>query len=93
MGEGKRTASGTSRLALTLDEAAESLGVSRRTLWGLVNAGRVPAVKIGGRWLLPVDDLRRWLSDGAQCGTYDRHAPVHREPAATPAPPPARKGG
>ncbi len=59
-----------SRLLLTPAEAAEQLGVSRTTLYELLNAGRIESVRIGRARRIPraalvayVDRLRG-LCDG-----------------------------
>ena len=55
------------RLAVNPNEAAELLGVSRPTVYALLNAERgIPSVKIGTRRVIPVDGLRRWLEDRAE---------------------------
>lgn len=48
-------------LAVDEREAARLLGISQRTLWGLADAGKVRAVKIGTRKLYPVSELQRYL--------------------------------
>jgi excisionase family DNA binding protein len=48
------------RLALGLQEAADALGVSERFLRSVLP--ELPATRLGGRVLLPVDELRAWLS-------------------------------
>jgi Helix-turn-helix domain len=54
-------------LALRPREAAKSLGISARTLWGLTAPrGPIPCLRVGhGKRqsvLYPVADLRAWLS-------------------------------
>lgn len=39
------------------DEAAERLGVSRRTVNRMATEGRIPAVKVGRGWRFPADQL------------------------------------
>lgn len=51
-------------IALSVREAAEQLGVSRATVYGLINSGNLPSVKIGSRRLISREALREWL--GAQ---------------------------
>ena len=53
------------KLALTVNEAAEAIGVSDRKVRDLVNMTGFPVVRLGGRVIIPVDDLRRWLSQQA----------------------------
>ncbi|MCC8064784.1 MAG: helix-turn-helix domain-containing protein [Clostridiales bacterium] len=56
----------TPRTALSVAELAESIGVSETVAYGLVKRRDFPAVKLGGRWIVPIDDLRAWLSQQAQ---------------------------
>ncbi len=58
----------TNSLALRPRDAARSLGVSERTLWGLTKQGRVPFVRIGKAVRYPVHLLRKWLEEQAQAG-------------------------
>jgi excisionase family DNA binding protein len=60
------------RLALRPKEAAEALGVSERTFRSILPT--LPHVRIGGRVVVPVDGLRRWLEDEerSQRGRADR---------------------
>lgn len=53
------------RLALTLNEAAKSIGLSRRSTWTLLNSGQMPGTKIGGKWIVPVAALQQWLAERA----------------------------
>lgn len=49
------------RDALTVTEAAERLGVSRVTVWRMIQRGELVAYKIGGRWILEAGDVARYL--------------------------------
>ena len=51
------------RTALRPAEAAESLGVSERTLADWMKEPGFPLIKIGGCRLIPVAELRTWLTD------------------------------
>lgn len=54
--------------AIKAGEAAEYIGVSRRTLNDLTNAGRIPCCKISSRlFCYDVKDLDRFL-DGCKVG-------------------------
>lgn len=55
-------AAGPPRLALTLREAALSIGVSDRLLWRWAVDGIAPSVKVGGKRLFPVLALQNWLN-------------------------------
>lgn len=52
------------RLALTVPEAAKSLGVSERHLRTLLP--ELPHVHLGGRVVLPIEPLREWLRTQAK---------------------------
>jgi excisionase family DNA binding protein len=54
------------RLALTISEAAESIGVSERTVRSLVARREIPHVRVGRRVLIPCDELRVWLAGRAE---------------------------
>lgn len=55
------------RLALSIDEMAAALGISRPVAYELARRDGFPAVRVGERRLIvPVDALRRWLD--AQAG-------------------------
>jgi excisionase family DNA binding protein len=52
----------TDKLAFSVREASRLLGVSRGTLYTVLNEGRIPAVKFGKWTLIPANGLRDWLS-------------------------------
>ncbi|MBR5224818.1 MAG: helix-turn-helix domain-containing protein [Clostridia bacterium] len=53
-------------LAYNVEQAAKALNVSRPTMSNLIHIAGFPVVKIGDRrYLIPVDDLRKWLSEQA----------------------------
>ena len=49
------------RHSYSLDEAAQSLGLSRRTLYHLMDAGKLSTVKLGKRRLVPAQELERLI--------------------------------
>jgi excisionase family DNA binding protein len=51
------------RLALTVEEAARRLGMSRKALYNHLAAGRIPCKKLGRRVLIPVAAIERWLEE------------------------------
>ncbi len=55
------TASGTQWLSV--DEMAEHLGIGRTLAYELVRSGRVPSVKIGTLWRIPLGRLDAALLD------------------------------
>ncbi len=50
------------RTAYSLDEAAQSLGLSRRTLYDLMDRGQLTTVKLGKRRLVPAAELERLVA-------------------------------
>ena len=56
------------KLAVSVVEAADRLGVSERHMRTLISRGWVPSVKLGRRVLVPLDLLRDMLrgDDGAE---------------------------
>ena len=51
------------RVALSPNEAAEALGISRAKLYEELASGRLRSVKSGKRRLIPVGALDEWLTD------------------------------
>jgi excisionase family DNA binding protein len=49
-------------LTCTINDAANSLGVSRRTIYSLIEGGKLSMVKAGRRSLIPTADLRAFAS-------------------------------
>jgi excisionase family DNA binding protein len=49
------------RLALTVPEAAQALGVSKRHLWACL--AEIPHVHVGRRVLIPIEPTRSWLRE------------------------------
>jgi len=53
----------TERLAMTVEEAGDALGISRATAYMLVNTGRLPAIRISDRRLIvPIKALNELLN-------------------------------
>lgn len=48
---------GAARLAVSVEEAAEMLGVSRGTAYNLVRTGDIPSLKLGRRIVVPLQRL------------------------------------
>lgn len=46
---------------LTLEEAAEILQVSKRTLLRMIQKKEVPAFKVGGQWRIRESQFRKWV--------------------------------
>ena len=58
-------------LLLTPQQAAETLAVSPRTLWGLTNDGRIACVRIGRSVRYDPADLRRYVDAQKEGGSPD----------------------
>lgn len=56
------------RLLVTIDESAAALSVSRRTIYRLIDAGKLEAINIGGCRRIPVTSLHKL------CRTLTREA-------------------
>jgi excisionase family DNA binding protein len=54
------------KITLRLDEAQAVSGLSRSTLYELIKSGRLRAVKVAGRRLIPRDALEALLLGDAQ---------------------------
>jgi excisionase family DNA binding protein len=48
---------------LTTEEVLEYLQVTQRTVYRLIKAGRIPAVRVGRQWRFRKQDLDRWLEN------------------------------
>lgn len=71
---------------LTTEEVLAYLQVNLRTVYRLIKAGRIPAVRVGRQWRFRKSDLDAWLDSQRPRG-------VARPPAGVgTAPPGARKG-
>ncbi len=49
---------------LTVAEVAGTLRVSTMTVYRLIKAGELPAVRVGKSYRLAVDDVDRFIADG-----------------------------
>ncbi len=50
------------KLTFTMKEASTALGVGKTTLYAAIADGRLAAVKLGNRTLIPADALHGWLA-------------------------------
>jgi len=48
---------------LTIREVADYLKITERTLYRLVQEGKLPAFKVGNSWRFRREDLDRWISE------------------------------
>jgi len=46
------------RAGLSVEEAGEYLGLSRTGAYDAVRAGTIPSIRIGRRWIVPIDKLQ-----------------------------------
>jgi excisionase family DNA binding protein len=51
----------THKIALTIAEAAEAIGIGRTKLYELINAGELKRIKLGSRALIRLSDLEAML--------------------------------
>src|SRR5205814_333602 len=56
----------SSKVAVSVAEAAELVGLSRAGFYPLVLSGDVPSIKVGKRRLVPIAGLREWASRRSQ---------------------------
>jgi excisionase family DNA binding protein len=49
------------RLAYSVDEVTEVLGIGRTLAWTLVRSGQLPAIRVSGRVLVRRRQLIEWL--------------------------------
>ncbi len=49
------------RLLLTVEEAAQRLGIGRSFAWELVRRGELPSVRLGRLVRIPVGALDEWI--------------------------------
>jgi excisionase family DNA binding protein len=68
---------------LTTDEVLEYLQINLRTVYRLIKAGKIPAVRVGRQWRFRKRDIDAWL---------DSQRPRGARPASAPPSTPARTG-
>lgn len=51
------------RLGLSMVEGARSVGLSRARFYEIVMSGEIRSVKTGGRRIVPVAAIERWLAE------------------------------
>ncbi len=54
------------KLAYSANEVAQALGVSRPTVYTLMQRADFPAFKVGSRTLVSVEGLRAWVAAQAE---------------------------
>ena len=51
------------KLALSVSQAAEVLGIGRSLCYRLVKSNRIPSVKLGERFIIPKEALEKFISN------------------------------
>jgi excisionase family DNA binding protein len=54
-----------SKLAYSVEEAREALGIGRATIYELINPGRLHSIKVGARRIIPASALAELLGGAA----------------------------
>src|SRR5262245_19842793 len=72
---------------LTTEEVLEYLQVNLRTVYRLIKAGKIPAVRVGRQWRFRKRDIDAWLDSqrlrgGARAAAAAVPAPAARPPTA-----------
>jgi excisionase family DNA binding protein len=57
------------RLAVSIPEAAEAIGVCRAQGYKMVNSGELPSIDVGRRKLVPVEGLKQYVVEQTQKAT------------------------
>lgn len=63
---------------VSVNEAAQALGIGRSTLYNLIASGQLQTVKVGGRRLVPYEPLLRF------CETLNRAAGAQEDQSERP---------
>ena len=66
------------RLAYSMKEACEVSSLGKTTLYGHIKAGRLDAVRVGGRTVIPAESLKKLLS--APCQESKKQSSVAHQP-------------
>lgn len=69
------------KLALSILDTAEALGLSDRTVRDMIQAGELPHLHEGTRILVPADMLREWLRQRASEHMGQEHRDGESDPA------------
>ena len=67
---------------LTTEEVLEYLQVNLRTVYRLIKAGKIPAVRVGRQWRFRKRDIDAWLETQRPRGARAAQAPAARPSAA-----------
>jgi excisionase family DNA binding protein len=72
---------------LTTEEVLEYLQVNLRTVYRLIKAGKIPAVRVGRQWRFRKRDIDGWLDSQRPRGEVRANPAVSAKPATAPARP------
>ena len=61
------------RAVYTVVEVAQLLSLSRGTAYALVRDGTIPALRLGGRWVVPRARFHAWLDSLDEVQNGGRH--------------------
>ncbi len=62
MSDMPRTDAGWPLVGMTLEEAAQALRITRRTMFTLIKEQGLPARRVGKGWRVDPDALKKWIS-------------------------------
>ena len=65
----------------TVDEVAHLLSLSLGSTYALIRSGDIPALKLGGRWVIPKRRFHTWLDNLPEASTDDIEREFRREQA------------
>jgi excisionase family DNA binding protein len=68
---------------LTTEEVLEYLQVNLRTVYRLIKAGKIPAVRVGRQWRFRKRDIDAWLETQRPRGSRTAQTPASRPAAAS----------
>lgn len=56
------------RATRTVEEVAKILGVGRNTAYGAVRSGAIPSIRVGKRYVIPLQVIDKMLLEGWDSG-------------------------
>lgn len=80
------------RIAYGVTQAADALSVGKSTIWRLLKEGRIKAVHLGGRTVIPRTELIRLLDEAEAAADAKKGAAYPDLQSAAPFDAPAVKG-
>ena len=60
------------RLTITVDEAAELLGISRALAYDMARTGRLPALRFGKRFVIPKKAIENLMQQAERTATQEQ---------------------